>query len=230
MSDDEGEMCYSSGGGFTFIDRAPTGRQAFGRQEVKLGLPYSRRPRKVQLAGYASVFNKVHRNPKTDELEVFSQGCFARALHDGRAIRFLVRHQEGKCLATSADDLELLSDDHGLAFLCFVNPDGYFANEAIELVKSKDASMSVGYQVIKDEIQTIEGYKVRFLRDVSLVEVSLCPPGKGAVREAFCFALEDKSRTLRELSESKWLAQEWSTIQLRRAFGTFSDQVKALAK
>jgi len=225
MSDDEGEMCYSSGGFINFIDGRPSSLRA-APQEVKYARPVNRP--KVQLAGYASVFNKVHRNPKTDDLEVFSPGCFARGLHDGRAIRFLVRHQEGKCLATSADNLELLSDHHGLGFLCFVNPDEYFANEAIEMVKSNDASMSVGYQVVKDEILTIDGHKIRCLRDVSLSEVSLCPPGKGAVREAFCFALQDKTKTLRELCESRWLADEWSSVQLRRAVGGLSDQLKTL--
>ncbi|TIT59867.1 MAG: hypothetical protein E5W60_19680, partial [Mesorhizobium sp.] len=167
-------------------------------------------------------------NPVNGQIEVFSPGCFARGLHDGRAIRFLVRHLEGKCLATSADNLELLSDDHGLAFVCFVNPDDNYADEAIEMAKTNAASMSVGYRVAKDDFQTIDGHKIRFLRDVSIEEISIAPPGKGAVREAFCIALADKSKTLRELSETKWLANEWSSVKLRRALGSFSDQLKAM--
>lgn len=224
MSDDEdeGKMHYSSGGFINFLDGMPPARRWSSAAEETKRQPISG-PR-VTLAGYASMFNKVHFDSKGERIEVFAPGCFARGLHDGRAIRFLVGHREGKCIATSADTLELLSDDVGLAFKCAVSPGGY-ADEAIALARTNAASMSVGYRVAKDDVQEIENHKVRILLDVSLEEISIGPPGKGAVKEAFAFVLSDNTQTLQQLCESKSLANEWSSVAFRRALGGFADRL-----
>ncbi|MFB9984344.1 HK97 family phage prohead protease [Mesorhizobium kowhaii] len=229
MSDDEGEMHYLGGGFITMWDGKSRGRPQYAMDEMKRRPPAEPRPGlRITLGGYASVFNKVHLDHEGKQIEVFSPGCFARGLHDGRAIRFLVRHHEIKCLATTADSLELLADDVGLAFRCALSA-GDPADEAIALARTNAAGMSVGYRVVQDEVRTIDGHKVRFLRDVSLDEITICPPGKGCVREAYCVVINDNSRTLRQMCESKTLADEWSSVAFRRALGSFADQLTGLA-
>ncbi|RWP72378.1 HK97 family phage prohead protease [Mesorhizobium sp.] len=231
MSDDEGRMQYSGGGFISFYDNKPVAR--FTASEVKRQEAPESRPAvgpRVTLAGYASVYNKVHLDAEGKQIEVFTPGCFARGLHDGRAIRFLVRHREGKCVATSAGSLELLADDIGLAFRVELSSNTAYADEAIALAQTKAASMSVGYRVDRDEFQIIDGHKVRFLRDVSLEEITIAPPGKGAVREAFAIVLDSNSQSLRQLCESKSLANEWGSVAVRRALDSFADRVVQLAE
>jgi len=129
------------------------------------------------IVGYATRWLKPHAHPKTGDIEVFLAGCFARSLTGHKAIRFLCGHREANLVATSADDLELATDDEGLAFRLRI-PHTEMGSEVRNLVRYGQADqMSVGYTVEVDHWKTIDGTRVRIIADASLNEISLVECG-----------------------------------------------------
>lgn len=128
------------------------------------------------IQGYATRFNKPHMYK--GRVEVFARGCFARSLVPGApAVSLLVMHKESELLGTTADRLELMQDEHGLAFR-FRVPDDHLAQETKAAVAARELSaMSVGYQTLAEEVKTIDGTEVHIIKDAALREISLCRIG-----------------------------------------------------
>lgn len=136
------------------------------------------------LCGVATRFNKVHRHK--GRLEVFSPGCFAKALVDQSTIRFLIGHDEGKCIATTnGGGLKLASDDVSLTF-ALEAPRTELADILLREVKSgARVNMSVGYDSVEYVDRTYDGETVRFVTAARLSEISAVTTGavKGAYVE-----------------------------------------------
>lgn len=190
---------YSSGGFITSIGVG--GHQAPPSEHKFLN--------RTEIRGYATVYSKLH--VFEGKLDYFLPGCFARSLTGIRAIRFLVQHDESKLIATSADRLELHSDDKGLAFRCDVTGD----TESIEMIGDR-RGMSVKYRIHVDELTEIDGYKIRLIKDAELYEISI--GHNPIVCEAFgVIGGGTASRDLRELCESGSLMHEGAAQKVSEA-------------
>jgi HK97 family phage prohead protease len=142
----------------------------------------------IFLQGFGTRYSKAHVYDR--HIEVIAPGAFARTLATKAAVRFLIGHDEARLVATSADRLELLSNDVGLAFrLSLTYDDG----ELIREVKSgaRDG-MSVAYRVECDEWRTIDGVKFRMITDATLLEISAVH--RGAVKEAYVTLVDASMR------------------------------------
>jgi HK97 family phage prohead protease len=163
-----------------------------------------------EIRGYATLWNKPH--VYNGGFDVFRPGCFARSLIGQKAIRLLIDHDESNLLATSADGLELLGDDTGLAFRCDMSRVDARSRDRI----GSRRAMSVGYFPLAVEEKRVAGETVRFIEDANLTEISLCTAG--AVKEAFAiFTSSSLSEPLREVCERKALLREGAFDKLMDA-------------
>lgn len=172
------------------------------------------------IAGYATRFNKAHEYK--GHVDVFAVGCFARTLCSGRAVRLLMHHDESKLVATTADALELHSDDKGLAFKCLLpsTVNGTLAKMMVRRLGR--AGMSVGYEIRDAETKEIEGCSVRILYDCDLVEISLVD--RGAVPQAFAVLKQDDGSSLTKAGTGGLLVDE-AFEKLRIQMRAFSDRL-----
>jgi HK97 family phage prohead protease len=156
---------------------------------------------------------KVHRGK--DGLDVFMRGCFARSLMSDRAIRFLVQHDEAECLATTADRLELHSNNDGLAFRLKV-PLSMAGRQVIAEVSSDyRCGMSVGFHAMNAEVKRIGDCDVRCIYDAELFEISLVRAG--AVEEAFAVVCDDGSETKSLKDAATGMLWDWAGRQMQRS-------------
>lgn len=208
------QLEYGGGGYVTKFENRPLSYPGERDMERKFA------PASEQIAGYATRYHKVHYGK--DGFEAFSAGCFATTLLQGHAVRFLVGHDEGKCIATTETGLDLHSDEDGLAFRCPV-ANSLVGIAAHALASSGCAGMSVGYRVKRDEIVDYGGHSVRMIREAELVEITITEPGKGAVREAFAVLVKSGAGSLANARDE--IFREESAVKFRRAMNQLKTAV-----
>jgi HK97 family phage prohead protease len=173
------------------------------------------------IIGYATRFNKAHEYK--GHVDVFAVGCFARTLCSGRAVRLLMHHDESKLVATTANALELHSDDKGLAFKCRL-PSTVNGTMAKMMVRRLGrAGMSVGYEIRDAETKVIEGCSVRILYDCDLVDISLVE--RGAVPQAFAVLKGDDGQALPKSAAAGSLLVDEAYQNVRSEMGRFAERI-----
>jgi HK97 family phage prohead protease len=142
---------------------------------------YSRPDDGKLLHGYATRFRKlIHHDNK---FKVLMSGCFAEYLRSGPKVRFLMNHDDNKCVGSTDRELELHVDEYGVAFR-FQFPDTPLGREAKTLAETELLQgMSIGFDQMRVEYKVIEGETVCVLHDGVLHEISLLKTG--AVGDAF---------------------------------------------
>ncbi|MBO3760029.1 HK97 family phage prohead protease [Ciceribacter sp. L1K22] len=166
-------------------------------------------PTENALQGYACRFNRAHEYK--GRIEVFVKGCFDKSLASRQKIGFWIDHKASAEVATTNDNLELLTDSDGLAFR-LVRPPASVVNG----VKQRHAvGMSVGYLVVRQEQKTVDGVPVTFIHEADLREISLVK--HGAVREAFVDLVDPKICSLKTASEMKRILWDGAAIRFEQA-------------
>ncbi len=124
------------------------------------------------LRGYASVFNSP--SEWLGFREVVSAGAFARSLESGNDIKALVEHDASRIVArTENGSLQVGEDAHGLWVRIEPN-DSSEGRDLVENVRTGLLSqMSIGFRVLEETWQKIEGEELRTLTRVDLVETSI---------------------------------------------------------
>lgn len=119
--------------------------------------------------GYASVFN----NPDSSwpMPEVVEPGAFAKTLKE-RAHKVRICHQHD-WKEVIGKPVELREDERGLYVKAQLVLDVQRAREDYALMKAGALDeLSIGYQVIKDEPGSVDGLRVRRLKELKLYEIS----------------------------------------------------------
>lgn len=119
--------------------------------------------------GYASVFG----NPDAawPMPEVVEPGAFAKTLKE-RAHKVRICHQHD-WKEVIGKPVELREDERGLYVKAQLVLDVQRAREDYALMKAGALDeLSIGYQVIKDELGTVDGQKIRRLKELKLYEIS----------------------------------------------------------
>lgn len=137
-------------------------------------------------------------------IESIDRGAFTKTLQESRNIRALYHHDNGSLLAsTKNNSLKLEDTNEGLRFE-FELPETTLGNDVLEMIRSGLVDgVSFGARVIKDRW---EGAKRRFLKEVALHEISLCPqdqayPGSICAVRALSEAYEGQELTEEQKSE-----------------------------
>lgn len=125
------------------------------------------------LTGYASVFNSRARWGGFEEM--VAPGAFEKSIIEDD-VRALWNHDPNYVLGRNkADTLDLWEDDHGLGVL-IRPPDTQWARDLMTTIKRGDVSqMSIGFEVVKQQINWSEDEKevdLRILQQVKLWDVS----------------------------------------------------------
>lgn len=126
-----------------------------------------------RMVGYASVYG-----PLSEDLGGFRERiaptAFTRSLESQADVRALVNHDSTLVLGRrSAGTLRLTSDSTGLR-VEIDPPNTTYAGDLRELISRGDVSqMSFGFFVRQDEWTTENDTRVRIVRDLDLVEVSV---------------------------------------------------------
>ncbi|HWE52899.1 MAG TPA: HK97 family phage prohead protease [Bryobacteraceae bacterium] len=132
------------------------------------------------VSGYASVFNQTtNLGPFYERI---AQGCFLRSLKENPDIRCLVDHDTSKVLGrTKSGTLSLSEDAHGLAFRVVLPPTSAGTDLGISLARADVDQASFGFfardESWNDEVVDGELQLVREIREVSLIEISICAFG-----------------------------------------------------
>jgi uncharacterized protein len=150
------------------------------------------------LQGYACLWNKIHWYSRLQRLEAFAPGAFAASLMSGKAISAYTEHDEIGLFATTADRLELIQDQWGLAFRVQLRKgDDHQEHLARKVALGEWSQMSVGYRTIREHTVTIDGKTIHLLDECDLREISICK--RGAVPGTTCVVIDARNRkTLRE--------------------------------
>jgi hypothetical protein len=150
------------------------------------------------LQGYACLWNKVHWYGRLQRWEAFAPGVFAASLMSGKAISAYTQHEEIGLFATTADRLELIQDQWGLAFRVQLRKgDDHQEHLARKVALGEWSEMSVGYRTVREHTVTIEGKTIHVLDECDLSEISICK--RGAVPGTSCKLIDASHRkTLRE--------------------------------
>jgi len=173
------------------------------------------------LCGYACVWARPMFH--LGRFMVFAKGAFDNHLARRPSIEFWLDHDETKAVgSTGKGDLELYSDDIGLAFRLRI-PDTTLGRTVRYLAESREyTGMSVGCRYSSKNKQTIEGEEVTVVDDALLEEISFVK--QGAVKDAFATLL-DSDQSLRELCVSR-IDYEQKCILFLRALRAWEEQSK----
>ncbi len=171
----------------------------------------------LEVRGYATRYMKFHVG--RDGIELFAPRCFERTLGSG-VVKFLIAHDQSKEVANTSNGLELLEDEEGLAFRLPL-PATATASQVKDLANDGRAAMSLAYRVHSEETRLVGGHKVRCILDAELVEISILPPGKGAVKQAHLILDQRSSRSLPEMCERKELLADAAATTIRRSAANF---------
>ncbi|MGJ0535577.1 HK97 family phage prohead protease [Methylocystis sp.] len=150
------------------------------------------------LQGYACLWKKVHWYSRLRRWEAFATGAFAASLMSGKAISAYTEHEEIGLFSTTADRLELIQDQWGLAFRVQLRKgDDHQEQLARKVAIGEWSEVSVGYRTVREHTVTIEGKTVHVLDECDLSEISICK--RGAVPGTSCRLIDARGRkTLRE--------------------------------
>ena len=128
---------------------------------------------KPKIVGYAAVFNTLSK-PLQGFRERIAPGTFRNAIQNDD-VRALVDHQPANIIGrTKAGTLRLEEDEHGLR--CEIDPpDTSVGRDVVESIRRGDLDqMSFGFRCNEDAwMRGDDGEKIRELRDVQLLDVSV---------------------------------------------------------
>jgi HK97 family phage prohead protease len=155
-------------------------------------------------------------------VDIFMPGCTVKSIESKRVIRLCVDHDNSTTLAsTAAGTLELHAEDRGVAFRARL-PDTVAGTAAFqEVISGARASMSPGYEVKAAEFVEVDGYRVRVIREIDLVEISLCK--SGAVPTTFAAIVVGTDTAF---TESFWaMESKGAVVRIRRAFAGIASEL-----
>lgn len=137
------------------------------------------------IEGLACVYGKLL--TFKGQLTVFSAGCFGAIGHTA----FQIDHDEKSIVGDTRTGLELHDCADGLAFR-FRVPQTQLGSITHSVVKARDrASMSVGCEILADEVHNCAGKDVRFITRAKLKEISLVR--RGAVTNTFATVVDART-------------------------------------
>lgn len=129
---------------------------------------------KLRVEGYVCITDKKSRviNEQGNKyVETVEPKCFANALRKGNNVKFLLNHDSNKCLGSlDAGNVILTEDNIGLKITADIE------NKEVNKIKETIgfSGFSYGFICEKDELEYWKpGIKLRTLKDIKLVEVSL---------------------------------------------------------
>lgn len=170
--------------------------------ETRSGLPVEIRADadgKITVEGYAAVFDQP-----TDIggifTEVVARGAFRSALARGDDVEFLINHGGLPLARSTAGNLTMSEDDHGLLIRAELDPTDPDVQRIVPKMRAKILSqMSFAFQATGQRWDTpAEGPDVRTITDVMLYDVSIVNRG----------AYPQTSIALRSLEDAKKQAEE----------------------
>lgn len=134
----------------------------------------------IGVRGHAIVWDKPAwiGPPKFGFSERFAKGSTVQTVSGGADVRYLFNHNPDAVLArTKSGTLRLAEDTKGLAVDADLAPTSVGRDLAILFERRVVDQMSVGFQVVKDEWEEIEGadgnvYEQRTIHEVKLFDVS----------------------------------------------------------
>jgi HK97 family phage prohead protease len=132
---------------------------------------------KLQIRGYASVFNSPTDDMSTKQLgfrECVKPGAFSRAISEKQDVRCLVNHDPNQLLGrTKNGTLRLKEDNKGLWYECDM-PDTSYARDAYALIKNGTMSQCSFSFILKRDrwSKGSDGIAERELIDLDALDVS----------------------------------------------------------
>lgn len=187
-------------------------------QKVRSGLADVRSSRHNEaLQGYVVRFQKPH--AFNGGIDIFVKGCFDASLASRKRVGFWIAHENGSEIASTDGNLELVSDETGLAFR-LNNPPSILTTE---VRNRKLTAMSAGYTVLAQEFKVVAGERVRFIQQCDLDEISICRAG--AVRQAFIDVVDTGQRgSLRDDVKARRVLADGAHVALMRALQKLDDR------
>lgn len=155
---------------------------------------------KVRVVGYAAVFNQPA-NIAGEFREVIAPGAFRSALARGDDVVFLINHEGLPIARSTAGNLALAEDGHGLRIEAMLNPSD--PDVARIVPKMRDGmlnQMSFAFRVSPggQKWEDADGdLALRVITDVSLHDVSIVNTGAYAGTEIALRSLEEARREQR---------------------------------
>jgi len=126
-----------------------------------------------KIIGYAAVFNALSEDLGPFR-EKIAKGAFAESLRSGDDVRALLNHDANFVLGrTTANTLDLREDEHGLRVEIDPPTTTWAADLLVSIERGDIDQMSFGFQVVEDEMTTVDGKNVRILVEVRLFDVSI---------------------------------------------------------
>jgi HK97 family phage prohead protease len=155
------------------------------------------------ITGYATVFNSPHQH--RGRIDVFTADAFNVSLAIDAPFAALIQHSYKNPIAATGVNLELLPDDHGLAFRIEIKGSDKASIAARMVETGQRVGMSVGYVVKASENKTADGVPYRLITRAQLLEISIVE--EGAVPQAYAALVDlDQHKTsLREDSRYGFL-------------------------
>lgn len=178
--------------------------------ETRSGLPVELRAEsdgRIVVEGYAAVFDQP-----TDIggvfTEVVARGAFKSALSRGDDVEFLVNHGGLPLARSTAGNLTMREDDHGLHIRAELDPSDPDVQRIVPKMRGKMLDqMSFAFQATGQKWDTpAEGPDVRTITDVMLYDVSIVNRG----------AYPQTSIALRSRDEAKAKAEEEREAERKR--------------
>jgi HK97 family phage prohead protease len=172
----------------------------------------------MALCGYATRWNHIIDHHGYTVL--VDRGAFDRTLRSGTTVKLLPNHFDHQCVGSTTDNLELCSDQHGLAFRFRITKteDGRTVSQMAE---NGNDSVSIGFDWhgARKETRRINGVDVACIIDATLFEISfLHGRNSGAVKDAYATLKDtDYSKSLRDECSGGQFLYEGAAVGFKRA-------------
>lgn len=168
----------------------------------------------VRVSGYAAVFNE-EADIGGMFREVIKPGAFRNALNRGDDVVFLINHDGLPLARTTAGNLTLSEDDHGLRINAEMDPTDPDVVRLLSKMRNKMLDqMSFAFRV-SDEGQRWDG-DLRMISDVSLSDVSVVNFGAYSGTEIALRSRDDSAKERKERAERNAI-QAQARIAARKA-------------
>jgi HK97 family phage prohead protease len=169
----------------------------------------------MALCGYATRWNHVvHHHGNT---VMALPGAFHRTLRSGTTVKLLLNHFDDQCVGSTDDNLELYSDQYGLAFRFRIaeTEDGQYVRS---MAGSNDC-MSIGYRNAKTIVRKIGGLDVMCIVQTDLYEISFMHGlNAGLVTDAYATLMDtDYSNSLCEECSGGRFLHEGAAVGFKRS-------------
>ena len=175
------------------------------------------------LIGYAARWNQTTEQ-HWGTYKRLAPGAFDKSLASGSRIEFTINHIDDQCVGSNRDDLQLYSDDYGLAYRFRIPETPLGRQLRLTAESKKDHGVSVGFywHSAKKETRWIDGREVIYISEAELYEISLV--GSGAIKDAFAtYGHVDYSISLPDECKSGKYRYDAAAVRLRRALCKLSD-------